>query len=36
MTGRQDKSDADLVWQIQLISIKDLTFPTNTTRIFNL
>ena len=35
MTGIQDKSEADLVLQIQLISIKDLTFPTNTTQIFN-
>ena len=30
------KSDSDLVWQIQSISLKGLKFPTHTTRIFNL
>ena len=36
ISGIQNKSDSDLVWQIHVISIKGYKFPIRTTRMFNL
>ena len=35
MSGRLNKSDSDLVWQIQLMIIKGWKFSTHTQRISN-
>ena len=36
ISGIQEKSDSDFVWQSQFMSIKGWKFSTHTTQIFNL